>query len=308
MNDYVALVIGVLCAGIGGELFVRGVVGVASWARVPAGIVAATFAAFATSSPELAVSVTAALAGSPNIALGDALGSNVVNVALILGLALLVSGIRAPRDSVRRDFPVALVAPGVTAALALDGRLSRLDGAILFGLFLAWLVATTLEARRRRRDAAGEVLGEPRGPLAVALCVVGLVLLVAAGQFIVAGAKGIATDLGLDEFVVGATVVALATGTPELATTIISRLRGHEEVGLGTILGSNVFNGLFIVSVAVLITPFEVRLDEVAVGLIFGALAVAVTFPRRSGLIERRRGVLLVALYAAYLAAILQLP
>src|SRR3989337_2655144 len=103
MNDYAALILGVVCDGIGGELFVRGAVGLAHWARVTPAISGATVAAFATSSPELSVSINAALAGKPQIALGDALGSNVVNVALILGLALVISGIQSPRDSIKRD-------------------------------------------------------------------------------------------------------------------------------------------------------------------------------------------------------------
>jgi cation:H+ antiporter len=137
MNDVVLLLLGVLCAALGGELFVRGVVGVARWARVPAGLIAVTVAAFATSSPELAVAISAAEQGTPSIALGDALGSNIANVALILGIALLFAKIRAPRDSVRREFPLALLAPLLTGVLILDGRLSRLDGVLLLALFVA---------------------------------------------------------------------------------------------------------------------------------------------------------------------------
>lgn len=131
MNDYPAFFLGVVCAGIGGELFVRGAVGVAHWARVSPGIIGATVAAFATSSPELSVSINAAIAGQPQIALGDALGSNVVNVALILALALVISGIQSPRDSVKRDFPVALLIPISTGVLLLDGSAAIFSTAFL---------------------------------------------------------------------------------------------------------------------------------------------------------------------------------
>ena len=141
MNDYLALTAGVICAGIGGELFVRGAVGLAHWARVSPGIIGATVVAFATSSPELAVAVSSALAGEPQISLGDALGSNVVNVALILGIALTISAIRTLRESVKRDLPVALLVPVITGVLFLDGVLSRIDGWILMGTFIAWLAA-----------------------------------------------------------------------------------------------------------------------------------------------------------------------
>ena len=305
MNDYVALILGVTCAGIGGELFVRGAVGLAHWARVSPGIIGATVAAFATSSPELSVSINSAMAGRPQIALGDALGSNVVNVALILALALVISGIKSPRDSVKRDFPVALSVPIITGVLFLDGELSRFDGLLMLSLFLAWLVAAVIEARKQR-SVAEEVLGEHRGWVAILSCIVGLAFLIAAGTLVVTGARGVAVSFGIDEFIIGATVVAVGTSVPELATTVIAKLHGHDEVGLGTILGSNIFNGLFIVAVAATIHPITVGWREVAVTLVFGLVALVFTYPTRQGFIERRRSVLLLVLYAVYLATILQ--
>jgi len=307
MNDYFALLLGVVCAGFGGELFVRGAVGVAHLARISPGIVGATVAAFATSSPELSVSISSAMVGEPQIALGDALGSNVVNVALILALALAISGIRSSRESVKRDFPVALLIPIVTGVLFLDGELSRFDGFLMLSMFITWLVATVVDARSQR-SAAESVLGEHQpGRVAVA-CIAGLVLLVAAGKLIVMGARGLAIAFGLDEFVIGATIVAIGTSMPELATTVIAKLRGHDEIGLGTILGSNIFNGTFIVAVAAIIHPIVVNWHEVAATLVFGLVALVFIYPTRQGLIERRRGVLLLMLYVAYLGAILQRP
>jgi cation:H+ antiporter len=296
--------IGVLSAGIGGELFVRGIVGLAHWARVSAGIIGATVAAFATSSPELSVAVNSALDRKPQISLGDVLGSNIVNVALILGLALIISGIRCPRDSVKRDFPIALLVPVIIGILSLDGLLSRIDGFMLLGMFFAWIIAVMIEVRRQQ-SAAEEVLGERRGWLAIILCVTGLVFLIVAGHLIVAGAKGIAISFGIDEFVIGATIVAIGTSVPELATTLISKIRGHEEVGFGTILGSNIFNSLWVVGIAATIFPISVSWREVSVALAFGFVTVALTYPRKRGLIERRRGVLLLVLYIVYIATIL---
>lgn len=299
MNDVLLLILGVLCAGVGGELFVRGSVGIARWARVSPGIVGATVAAFATSSPELSVSVSSALSGRPEIALGDSLGSNVVNLALILGLALIISGIRTSQGSIRRDFPVAVLAPVLTGLLFLDGVLSRLDGAILLSVFLAWLVVTIVEVRRQRRTST-DILDEHRHWLAVFSCVGGMVFLVTAGYLIVSGARGIAAAFGIDEFIVGATLVAVGTSTPELATTIVAKLRGHDDVGLGTIIGSNVFNNLFIVAVAAMIHPISVAWHEVALALGFGLVALALSYPPRHGFIGRERGLLLLTLYVAY--------
>jgi cation:H+ antiporter len=303
MNDYVALVLGIVCAGLGGELFVRGAVGLGHWARISPGIIGATVAAFATSSPELSVSINSALAGSPQIALGDALGSNVVNVALILALALVISGVQCPQDTIKRDFPVALLVPVITGVLLLDGELSRFDGVLMLGLFLVWLMMTIIEARRQR-SAAEAVLAEHRPWLIVVSCIAGLALLVAAGSLIVAGASGVALAWGMDEFIIGATLVAIGTSAPELATTLVAKLRGHDEVGLGTILGSNIFNGLFIVAVAAVIHPITVDWREVAVSLLAGLAALAITYPLRSGVIGRMRGMLLLGLYVAYLIAL----
>ncbi len=278
MNDYVILTAGVVCAAAGGELFLRGSVGVAHWARVSPGIIGATVVAFATSSPELAVSISAARAGTPQISLGDVLGSNMVNVALILGTAVTISGIQTPRSSLKRDFPVALLIPVIILVFLLDGVLSRIDGLLLVAMFLAWLITAIIEARKQR-SAAEKVLGEQRGVLAAMLSVAGLALLIAAGHLVVNGAKGIAVAFGLNEFTIGATVVAVGTSIPELATTLIATLRGHDEIGLGTILGSNIFNGLLVVGVAAVIYPIHVGWREVTGALIFGMAAVALTFP-----------------------------
>jgi len=256
---------------------------------------------------ELTISVNAALNGTPQIALGDALGSNVVNIALVLGIALTMAGIHSPRDSVKRDFPVALSVPVVTGLLALDGVISRIDALLLLSMFITWLVAVVIEVRKQR-SAADEILGEHRGWLAVLLGIVGLIFLVTAGRLIVAGATGIAVSFGIKAFVIGATIVAVGTSAPEIATTIIAKLRRHDEVALGTILGSNIFNGLLIVAVAALISPITVPWREVSVVLVMGIVSVACILPSRSGFIGRRRGIILLLLYTIYLVVIIQRP
>lgn len=303
MQDFAYLALGVVLAAMGGELFVRGAVGLARATRVSGAIIGATVAAFATSSPELSVAINASLEQRPQIALGDALGSNVVNVALILGLALLISPIHSPPGSVRRDFPVALAVPVVIAVLCFDGMLSRAEGVLLLGLFIAWLAAALIEARRQRGEDPGTAA--PGGLVAAALGAAGLVLLFASGRLIVIGARGIAESFGISEFTIGATLVAIGTSVPELATAVIAKLRGHDEIGLGTVLGSNIFNCLWIVPVAALIHPIALDWREVAVALAAGLLAMAVVFPPRHGHIGKIRGGLLLAIYAGYTLAIL---
>lgn len=306
MNDYVIFLLGVLAAGLGGELFVRGAVGLAKWARIPASIIGATIAAFATSSPELAIAINASLDGTPQIALGDALGANIVNISLILGIALIISRIKVPRDIARRDIPVAVAGPILIGIFVMDGEVSRLEGLILLAVFIGWLISILRHIRKSRSEATVEILGEHRHWLTVVSVIAGLGFLVLAGELVVSGAKGIATSYGMDEFVIGATVVAIGTTMPELATVIISKIKGHDEVGIGTVLGSCIFNSYWILSVAALIHPIgPLPLKELALVLVFAVLTVALTVPGRHGMIGRRRGFILVILYLAYLAGIL---
>jgi cation:H+ antiporter len=289
-------------AGAGGEFFVRAAVGIAAWARVPAGVIGATVAAFATSTPEVSVAVGAALAEKPEIALGDGLGSNVVNVAVVLGLALLVGPIVAPRESTRRDVPFAVLLPLLTVVLAIDGTLSRVDGGLLLCAFMVWLVLTTLGARRER-SAAVEVLAGRSHGRSILEMLAGLAFLIVAGRLIVYGARGVGDELGLDAFVIGATFVAVGTSTPELATTLVARVRGHSEIGLGTIVGSNIYNGGFVIALAAVIHPIGVNFRDVGAAIGFGLALVALLLNAR-GMLGRRLGVTFLSLYVVYVAVL----
>ncbi|MGB8022532.1 MAG: sodium:calcium antiporter [Candidatus Nanopelagicales bacterium] len=304
MTAVLLIILGVAAAGVGGELFVRGSVALAMRMRIAPGIVGATVVAFATSSPELSVGVNAALEGAPEISLGDALGSNVVNIALILGLALALAGATPRRADLNRDLPVALIAPLITLGLAYDGTLSRVDGFILLGCFAAWLAVTVRQASRER-DATAGLLGEADRRWIARDAIAGLALLILAGRLIVLAAQDIGDALGWDTFTVGAVMVAIGTSTPELATTITARLRGHDEVSVGTVLGSNIFNGLLIVGVAAVITPIRASGPELWLAIAAGVLSLLLILPGRSDRLGRGRGVALLLLYATYLTALL---
>jgi cation:H+ antiporter len=298
-TDLLALLAAIPAAALGGASFLKGVIGVAAWLRLPKLLVATTLAAFATSSPELAVSTLAALAGKPEIGLGDALGSNVVNVGLILGLALLFGGLATHMSEIRRDWVLALIVPFLTLALALDGNLSRADGALLLAVFALWSALVVRQAIAHRRDAALDAAPALSPVRAWLFLLAGLAALVLAGQLFVSGASGIAVALGVHPYLIGVTVVAAGTSLPELVTVLISRLRGHDDVGLGTLLGSNLFNGLAIVGIAATIAPISAPLGEVAAALAFGVVTVLLMLPR-AGALSRRRGIVLLAAYAAF--------
>lgn len=299
IGDVLALLAAVPLAAIGGELFLKGVLGLAAWLRLPKLLVATTLAAFATSTPELTVSSMAALAGKPEIGLGDALGSNVVNVALILGLALLFSHLPAQIGELRRDIALALAVPLLTLLFAVDGTLSRFEGGALLLLFLCWLALVVRQAIQHRQNGQTDASAPEKTHLSWLFTLAGLACLVLSGRLFVSGASGIATAMGIHSYIIGATVVAIGTSLPELVTTLLSRWRGHDDIGLGTLLGSNLFNGLAIVGIAASIHPIQAPLQEVAIALLFGVVSVLLILPRR-GRISRQRGMLLLTSYVAY--------
>ena len=312
-TDILALLAAIPLAAAGGDAFLKGVLGISVWLRLPNMLVATTLAAFATSSPELTVSSMAALAGKPGIGLGDALGSNVVNIALILGLALLFGALSTRFAEIRRDFLLALATPVLTLFLALDGMLSRAEGALLLALFAAWLTLAARQAIAHRRDSQAnaiqataqtdiQAVGKPL--YTVLYLIAGVACLILAGRLFVTGASGIAVALGVHAYVIGALVVAIGTSLPELVTTLLARLRGHDDVGLGTLLGSNLFNGLAIVGVAAAIHPIQAPVGEIAAALVIGVLSVLLILPR-AGVIARWRGLALLTAYAAFVAATL---
>jgi cation:H+ antiporter len=305
LTTYVALIAGLVLAAIGGELFVRGVVALSRWLQIPAGIAAATMAAFATSAPELSVSTLAAAGGTPEIGLGDALGSNVVNIALVLGLTLLVSNTHVARDVVKREVAFAVAAPLLTGVLAADGLLSRLDAVVLLGVFGGWLAVTMKAAREHRTRITSRAEGE-RHSRSVGAGVAGLVLLFAAGYLIVRASQNLVLAWGIDGFLIGATLIAVGTSMPELATALVAKLRGYDEVGMGTVLGSNLFNGLFIVPLAALIHPVTLRLADVLIALTYGTLLLLVLVPGTGGYAGRWRGGLLIAAYGSYMTLLLR--
>lgn len=297
----------VLLAALGGEAFLKAILGAAHHLRVPRAVIATTLAAFATSSPELTVSTVAALAGRPEIGLGDALGSNVVNIALIFGLALLFGSVQTTRRDFGRDYWLALLTPIVTVFFAADGRIARGESLVLLLVFAAWLAWTVRMALLQREPLpASEHAADLSAPKSIVLGVLGLGALIAAGRLFVSGATGIAASFAIDTYVIGVIVVAIGTSLPELVTVILSRLRGHDDVGVGTLIGSNLFNGLAIVGIAGTVHPISAPLGEVALTLACGIVALLFLLPNRANRIVRGRGILLLILYAGFVWATLR--
>jgi cation:H+ antiporter len=300
MRSVLILLVGVALAGAGGEAFLRGAVGVAERLRIRPAVIAVTFAAFANSTPELLVSATAAAGGDSQLALGNALGSSVVNIGVVVGVTLLFGRVKLERGSAARDLPMAFAAPLLLGLLAVDGEISRLDAGILLVTFFTWLALTVRHTARNRPDADPDGDPPPSPLAATGWTLVGLVMLFFAADLVVGAAEVIGPAIGLDGFVTGATLVAVATSTPEMATALIARMRDHEGVGLSAAVGSNIFNGLWVIGVAAMIRPIPVAWSEIGLSLAAGVATISIANPWGRRHLGPARGVALLCVYVAY--------
>lgn len=254
-----------LLAG-GGELLVRGASKIAALLGVPPLVVGLTVVAGGTSAPELAVSVAAALRGSGEIALGNAVGSNIFNVLLILGVSALITPLAVAQKLIRVDVPIMLASATLLLVLALDGALDRFDGAFLAACFVAYISFCIVEARKGETRAVEKEyereFGRPKGRddgralfLQAALVIAGLVLLVVGSRLMVGASVEIARSLGVSELIIGLTIVAAGTSLPEVVTSIMAAVRGERDIAVGNVVGSNVFNVLAVLGVSGLVSP-----------------------------------------------------
>lgn len=291
-------------------MLVRGASSLAARVGISPLVVGLTVVSAATSAPELAVSVGASLQGQPDLAVGNVVGSNIVNILLILGASALVLPLAARQQLVRLDIPVMVAMSLLLLVLAGGGRIGPGAGALLVALVASYVTLTVVVSRRaagRTGSAASPASPESSGPgLLVSLLLVaaGVGLLVIGADLLVTGATGIATAFGVSGLVVGLTVVAIGTSLPELATSIIAALRGQRDLALGNVVGSNIFNIGFVLGIPALIAPGGLPVPPAAVALdipLMVAAAVTLLPVVITGFrINRWEGGLFVLLYAAY--------
>lgn len=317
----ILLALGSVGLYLGAEWLVRGAAGLAALLGVRPLAIGLTVVAYGTSAPELVVSGLSAFEGKSALALGNVVGSNVANIGLILGATALIAPPLVKAGLMRRELPILLLATAAVPALLLDGAIGRLEGGALLvgaGAF-TWLTLRSVQegARRStpppapndpavptvREDPHVEVLG--RAALA-GITLAGLAVLGGGGKLFVDGAVGLALAFGMSERVVGLTIVAIGTSLPELAASLVAALRGHSDIAVGNVLGSNIFNILLILGAAALVRPIgaelaSVRVDLAAMCALTVLCAIAMRTARK---IQRVEGALLLAGYAAFLAVL----
>lgn len=308
---YLAVLIGLGLLTFGADRFVEGAAATANNFGIPPLLVGLTIVGFATSAPEMLVAAVAAINGNPSIAVGNALGSNIANVGLVIGVTALILPLDVRSEILRREFPIMFVCIALSWALCADGALDRPDGVVLFGgllgLFgiLAWLSMTGGPG-----DALGEEMvhhleaGMSTGR-ALLWFAVGLGLLLFGSNLLVDGAVTIATHYGVSDLVIGLTIVAVGTSLPELAASVVSAFKGESDIALGNVIGSNMFNILGVMGVPALLSPGALEPAVMSRDfpiMVFLSVLLFLMAARRGGSrrITRMEGVVLLLGFAAY--------
>lgn len=312
-------VLGLIALVAGAQLLVRGSSRLALSFGISPLVVGLTVVAFGTSAPELAVSVRSAWGGQVDIALGNVVGSNIFNVLFILGLSALIAPLVVAPQLIRQEVPIMLGASLLLFLLALDGGISRADGALLFALVIAYTVFLIRQSRRETRATQDEYAQEfgaratatwdRHWGVQVALILAGLALLVLGANWLVDAAVAFARMLGLSEMVIGLTIVAAGTSLPEVATSVVATVRGERDIAVGNVIGSNAFNILAVLGLSGLVAPQALTVAPALLSFdlpVMIAVAVAclpIFFTGHT--IARWEGVLFLFYYAAYVAYLL---
>lgn len=313
--DWVLILIGLVLLVGGGEALVRGASGVALLARVTPAVVGLTIVAAGTSMPELVVSVQSALAGNPGIAVGNVVGSNIFNIAAILGLTAMVRPLRIQGNTVRLEWPVMMLAASQLHLLARDATVDRLEGGFLLGAMIAftayaiWLARRSATAQEQEafEELATASFGRTGGTAIAAnvvAIVVGVALLAGGSTALVRGAVGVASSLGVSDTIIGLTIVAAGTSTPELVTSLVAAWRGRDDIAVGNVVGSNIFNVLGIAGATALIHPLAVPPKILMRDIWWMLGASALLFPlMKSGMrVNRVEGAVLFVGFLTYMA------
>ena len=295
------LVIGIIVVIKSADWLTSGAVGLAERIGVPQIIIGLTIVAMGTSMPEFFVSLMSAINGTPDLAVGNIVGSNIFNALLIVGCAAMVAPITIQHTTVKKDIPVAVFASLLLMGMTLDGHISRIDAAILFGVFIAY-IGITLRAAKTEDDTADEEKKPMPVLKAVMLVVVGLAGLVIGSDVFVDNATSIAHTMGISDAVIGLTIVAGGTSLPELATSVVAAKKGNSGIAIGNVLGSNVFNILMILGITGLITPMTISgITVIDLAMMVISMILLWLFSFTKYRIERWEGVVLTAIFIGYI-------
>ncbi len=295
------------------DKFVEGAASTAKHLGMPTLLIGILIVGFGTSAPEMVVSAIAAMEGNPGLALGNAIGSNIVNIALILGVTALIAPIAVNSSIVRKELPLLLLIVLASGVLLYDATLSMTEGIVLLAGFLGlviWSIYSALKSKGDplEREMEGELVEHAMSLKAgIMWLAIGLVLLIGSSRILVWGAVGVAHEFGVSDLIIGLTIVALGTSLPELAASVIAARKGEHDIAIGNVVGSNMFNILAVIGIATVIEPMsgippEVMARDwiVMLAMTVALIVMAYGFKGREGRINRVEGTILLLAYVAY--------
>lgn len=313
LQQALMFVLGLVVLVIGADVMVRGASRLAVSFGVSPLVVGLTVVAFGTSAPEMAVSVGSALSGSPDLAIGNVVGSNIANILLILGISALITPLLVDEQIIRQEIPIMIGASALLVVVALDGHIGLVESIALFALVIAYTVFLVVQSRRASKNVQDEFETEiptstwdSHWAVQVALIALGLVMLVVGADWLVESAVAFARAFGVSDLVIGLTVVAIGTSMPEIATSIVAAARGQRDIAVGNVVGSNVFNILAVLGLTGIVSGAGLPVSEAArnfdlwvmLAVAFACLPIMITGRE----IARWEGGVFLGYYAVYTA------
>jgi cation:H+ antiporter len=295
-------IVGLVILCFGGSWLVSGGVAIAKKLRISQMIIGLTIVAYGTSTPELAASMAAVVGSHTDLILGNVVGSNISNIGMVIGICAIVSPLVVKKATTRKEVPIMIGVTLLLIAMSVDGEISQYDGVILVAGLIAFTAYTLSRAKKERSEVIEDSTATKTSvPRAIALIVIGAALLYFGGFLTVENAVLIAENLGISETVIGITIIAIGTSLPELITSVIAIRKGHTDIGIGTIVGSNIYNILMILGISSVITGIAVVPDIFTHYFIMIGFSIVLIAFLRSGIIPRPAGIGLVIAYAAYI-------
>ncbi len=303
--DLLLILLGLGLLFYGGEFLISGSIQVAKFFKLSPFTIGAIVMGFGTSAPELCVSLLATLNGAPEVSLGNVVGSNIANIGLVLGITALIAPVTIEPGRLKKETPPLLIATGLLLLFTWNQLLSRTEGFILFGCIIGYVIialSTKSNGEMEMEEEETSFLPNAGLMIQVGLILVGLAGLVLGAHWMVQGAVNIARSFGISEWLIGITIVAVGTSLPEIVSSTLSALKGHGEMALGNVFGSNIFNITMVLGAAAIIQPLEI-VSSIQIDLIYcGGLTITLIALIRFGHnLLKRDGIFLLTAYAAYI-------
>jgi cation:H+ antiporter len=308
------LIIGLVTLVFGGDFLVKGAVGIAKKFKISTLVIGMTVVSFGTSAPELIVSLKAALNGNPEIAIGNVIGSNIANIALVLAVTIMIFPIAVDRNSKIIDWPMMMLSTGLFYLFAFNNKIEVFEGVIMFVVLVMFIVFLIYNSRKKSKKEIQECESEDlesiqktRFSMSILYVLAGLVALFFGAEWLLSGAVGLAESLGMEKRVIGITIVAFGTSVPELVTSAVAAYRKQTDISIGNLVGSNIFNIMAVVGITSLVKEIEVKDVALEFDMIWMIGIAVILFPlmligKKMG---RAKGILLIGAYGTYITLLL---